>query len=93
GPNENPLPISMFDEKLEENLTTHITTYHMWHVSNSMLDNNIQLRIFPCTLTHAALNWFIELPTTSYHIFNALAMAILTNFQFPTQYKTITELM
>jgi len=36
-----PTDIPMFDGNLLEDLTTHITTYHLWCVSKYILDENI----------------------------------------------------
>jgi hypothetical protein len=88
-----PADIPKFDGKTGEDPTTHITTYHLWCISNSLLDDNIHLHIFPHTLTGNASKWFIELPTASFNNFNALAMDFLTHFQLPIRYKMGTELL
>lgn len=82
-----PIDIPKFDEKTREDPTTHITTYHLWCISNSMLDDSIKLHLLPCTFTENASKWFIELLTTSFSDFSALAMAFLTHFQLPIRYK------
>ena len=43
--------IPKFDGKNGEYPTNHITTYHLWCVSNSFLDDSLKLRLFPRTLT------------------------------------------
>ena len=57
--------ISKFDGRMGEDPTSHITSYHLWCVSNSMLDDSINLHIFPHNLTRNASKWFTEIPTTS----------------------------
>ena len=79
-PMKIPSDIPKFDGKPREDPTTHITTYHLWCVYNSMLDGRIQLHLFLCTLNCTTSNWFIELPTTSYQSYNALAMEFLIHF-------------
>ena len=55
--------------KTRDDPTNHITTYHMWCVSNSFLDDSLKLRLFPCTLTGHTAKWFIELPIASFYGF------------------------
>ena len=42
-----PTDIPKFEGKTGDNPTSHITTYHLWCVSNSMLDDSIKLHLFP----------------------------------------------
>ena len=67
--------------------TSHIATYHLWHVSKSILDDSIKLRLFPQTLTDNASKWFIELQTTSFRDFSTVAMEFLILFQLPIRYE------
>ena len=53
-PHKIPLEIPKFDDKIGEDPSMHITTYHLWCVSNSMLDDSVKLHILPCTLTKSA---------------------------------------
>ena len=46
-----PTGILKFEGKMGDDPASHITTYHLWCVSNSMLDDSIKLRLFPHTLT------------------------------------------
>lgn len=71
-----PSNIPKFIGKLGE----YLTTYHLWHVSNLMLDDSIQLHVFLCTLTNSTSKLFIELPTASHHNFIALSMAFFIHF-------------
>ena len=65
-----PTNIPKFDGKTGEDPANHITTYHLWCVSNSFLDDSIKLRLFPRTLTSNKAKWFIELSDASFLIFN-----------------------
>lgn len=88
-----PTNILKFEGKTGDDPTSHITTYHLWCVSNSILDDSIKLHLFPCTLTSNAAKWFIELPTSSFHDFGSLAMVFLTHFQLPIHYEMGTDLL
>ena len=46
-----PTDILKFEGKTGDDPTSHITTYHLWCVSNSMLDDLVKLLLFPRTLT------------------------------------------
>ena len=88
-----PTNIPKFDRKTGEDPANHITTYHLWCVSNSFLEDSINLWLFPRTLTDNAEKWFIELPSTSFFDFQSLAIAFLTRFQLPIWYETSTEIL
>ena len=88
-----PIDIPMFDGKTGEDPANHITTYHLWCVSNSFLDDSIKLWLFPRTLTGSAAKLFTELPDASFFDFQSLAITFLTHFQLPIWYKTGTELL
>jgi hypothetical protein len=88
-----PTDIPKFDRKTREDPANHITTYHLWCVSNSFLDDSIKLWLFPMTLTSNAAKWFIELSSASFFDFQLLAIAFLTHFQLPIRYKIGTELL
>jgi len=87
------MDIPKFDEKQGDDPGTHITTYHLWCVSNSMVDDSVQLCLFPRTLTGNVTKWYIELPCMSVNTFDALAMEFLKHFQLPIRYETGTELL
>lgn len=91
-PHKIPVDIPKFERKQGEDLGTHVTTYHLWCVSNSMVDDSVWLRIFPCTLTGNATKWYIELPR-AVNTFDTLAMEFLKHFQLPIRYETGTELL
>ena len=88
-----PTNILKFEGKMGDDPASHITTYHLWCVSNSMLDDLIKLCLFPRTLIGNATKWFIELPTSSFHDFGSLAMAFLTHIQLPICYEMGTNLL
>ena len=88
-----PTDIPKFDGKTGADLTNHITTYHLWCVSNSFLDDSIKLQLFPRTLTGNATKWFIELPSASFFDFQSLAITFFTHFQLPIRYETGIELL
>jgi hypothetical protein len=48
-PMKIPTDIPKFDGKTGEDPANHITTYHLWCVSNSFLDDSIKLWLFPHT--------------------------------------------
>ena len=92
-PHKLPSNIPKFEGKAGEDLQHHITTFHLWCTSNSLLDDSIQLRLFQRTLTRSTTKWYIELPTGSSYDFRSLAMAFLTHFQLPIRYEMGTELL
>ena len=61
-------------------------TFHLWCLSNIIIDNSIRLRLFERTLTGAAAKWYIELPQAKYPDFNSLAFMFLQYFQLPVRY-------
>lgn len=95
----HPVPVKIlinilkFEGKMVDDPTSHITTYHLSCISNSMLYNSIKLHLFPYTFTGIAAKWFIELPISSFCDFGSLAMAFLTHFQLPIFYETRTNLL
>ena len=70
-----PMDIPKFDGKTGEDPANHITTYHLWCVSNSFLDDSIKLRLFPRTLTNNTVKWVIKLPSAAFFDFQSLAIA------------------
>ena len=88
-----PIDILKFNRKTGEDLANHITTYHLWCISNSFLDDSIKLWLFPRTLIGNAVKWFIELPSAAFFNFQSLAIAFFTHFQLPIRYETGTELL
>ena len=88
-----PFHIPKFDGKPREDPKNHVMTFHLCCSSNSLMDGSIRLRLFQRTLTRIVAKWYIELPHYSFWDFDALAMAFLTHFQLPIQYKTCIYLL
>ena len=88
-----PNDIPKFKGKMGDEPFSHITTYPLWCVSNSMLDDSIKFCLFPHTLTGNATKWFIELPTSSFRDFGSLSMALLTHFQLLISYEMGMDLL
>ena len=88
-----PSDIPKFNRKQEDDPAAHITTFHLWSISNSMLDDSVRLLLFPRTLTGHAAKWYIELPRTAINTFGALATEFLKKFQLPIRFETRTELL
>lgn len=61
-PHYIPTYIPMFAVKQGYDTETHVTTYHLFYVSNSMIEDSIYTKHFPHTLTINATKWEIELP-------------------------------
>lgn len=92
-PHKIPVDILTFEGKQGDDLGTHVTTYHLWCVSNSMVDESIWLWLFPCKLIGNATKWYIKLPCTSINTFGTLAMEFLKHFHLPVHYETGMELL
>lgn len=71
----------------------NITTYHLWCVSNSLLDDSIFILLFPHTLANNTLKWFINFSTTSFNSFTTLVMSFLTHFKLHIWYEIGTKIM
>ena len=82
-PHKLPFDISKFESKPGEDPQHHITSFHLWCTSNSLLDDLIRLILFQRTLTGFEEKWYIEMPTYFFYDFCSLAMAFLTHFQLP----------
>jgi hypothetical protein len=78
-----PSDIPKFDGKPGEDPNNHVMTFHLWCSSNSLMDDSICLCLFQRTLTGSATKWYIELQHGSFQDFNSLAMAFLTDFNYP----------
>ena len=75
-----PSDYPKFNGKAKEDPQAHVMTYHLWCFSNSYVDDSFSIHLFQRTLTGAVAKWYIELPRSTYHDFNSLAMAFLTHF-------------
>ena len=61
-PTKLPSNTPKFEGKPREDLSEHVTTFHLWCSSNSLHDDSIRLRLFQCILIRSVLKWYIELP-------------------------------
>lgn len=75
-----PIDILNFVGKTREDPIMHITTYHLWCVSNSLLDDSMHIQHFPHTLTNNTSKCFIELLSTLFNSFSTLEIAFLMHF-------------
>ena len=92
-PTKLPSDILKFEAKAGEDPTDHITTFHLWCSSNSLMDDSIRLRLFQRTLTGVAAKWYIELPGNYFVNFERLAITFLNHFQLLVRYETGTEML
>jgi len=75
-----PSDIPNFEGKQGDDLATHVTTYHPWSASNSMVDDSIWLKLFLHTLIGNTTKWYIELPRAAVNTFGALVTKFLKHF-------------
>ena len=92
-PAKLPSDILKFEGKLGEDLSEHVTTFHLWCSSNSLHEDSIRLRLFQRTLTGPAMKWYIEIPRGEFIVFDDLAMTFLNHFQLPVRYDVGTKLL
>jgi hypothetical protein len=81
-PTKLPSDIPKFEGKTCEDLSDHVTNFHLWFSLNSLNDDSICLSIFQCTLMGVASKWYIELPGETYGTFNQMVLVFLNHFQF-----------
>lgn len=87
-----PTNIPKFNGNTRENPANHITTYHLWCVSNSFFDDLIKLLLFPRTLTGNTVKWFIDIPSTLFFDLDTLNMIHLGIWAWhPLNRKTSCE--
>ena len=79
-PTKLPSDIPKFEGKLGEDLSEHVTIFHLWCSSNSLHQDSICLRLFQCTLIGPATKWYIEIPRGAFALFDDLAMNFLNHF-------------
>ena len=92
-PTKFPSDIPKFEGKPNEVPGDHVTTFHLWCLSNYLRDDSIQLHMFQCTLIGSAAKWYIDLDHSRYSTFGELAMVFLNHFQLPVRYDVSTELL
>jgi hypothetical protein len=88
-----PSDIPKFGGKPGEDPNNHVMTFHLWCLSNSVMDDSIHLHLFRCTLTGSTEKWYIELQCGYFQDFISLAMTFLTHFQLPIKYETDKKLL
>ena len=69
-PTKLPSDIPKFKGKPGEDLSEHVTTFHLWCSSNSLHQDSIHLRLFQHTLTGPTVKWYIELPSGAVALFD-----------------------
>ena len=92
-PTKIPSDIPKFEDKLGEDPSEHVTTFHLWCSSNSLHQDSIFLRLFQCTLTGPTTKWCIELPREAFAFFDDLVMTFFNHFQLLVRYDVGTELL
>lgn len=92
-PSKIPSDCLKFNLKAKEDPKAHVMTYHLWCSSNSYVDASIHLHLFQRTLIGTTAKWYIDLPRSTYHDYNSLAMAFLTHFHLSIRYETCTYLL
>ena len=92
-PTKLPSDIPKFESKAGECPQNHIMTFHLWCLSNSIIEYSIRMRLFQRTLTGATAKWYIKLPQAKYPDFNSLAFMFLQYFQLPVRYDEGVEIM
>jgi hypothetical protein len=88
-----PSDIPKFKGKPNEDPGDHVTTFHLWCLSNSLRDDSVNLCLFQRTLIESATKWYIELDCSRYSFFSDLEMVFLNHFQLPVRYDVGTELL
>ena len=69
-PTKIPSDIPKFEEKSGEDLSEHVTTFHLWCSSNSLHQDSICMRLFQRTLIGPSAKWYIELPRGDFALFD-----------------------
>jgi hypothetical protein len=92
-PTKLPSNIPKFDSRSGEDPNNHVMKFHIWCLSNSLMDYSIRLRIFQCTLMGSTTKWYIEFLQGFLNDFNTLAMAFLTHYQWPIQCEVGTKIL
>jgi hypothetical protein len=92
-PTKLPSNIPKFEGKTGEDSSDHVTTFNLWCLSNSLNDDSICLRLFPCTLMGVATKWYIDIRGGTYRNFNQIVLFFLNHFQFSVCYDVGIELL
>ena len=92
-PTKIPLDIPKFEGKADKCPQNHIMLFHMWCLSNIIVDDSIKLRLFQRTLIGATAKWYNELTQASYPDFTLLAFMFLQYFQIPVRCDKGVEIL
>ena len=92
-PTKLPSDIPKFEGKVGERPQNYFMTFHLWCLSNNIVDNSIRLRLFQCTLIGVAAKWYIETPQAKYLDFKSLAFMFLQYFQLLVRYDEGVEIL
>lgn len=92
-PNTLPSNIPKFEGNPREDHINYVRSFHMWHSSNSIIEDTIRLRLFQCMPTRDVAKWYVDKPESTHSNFVTLAKYFFTYFQLPLYYDTSTELL
>lgn len=90
-PTELLLDIPKFEGK--EDPSNHVTTFHLWCSSNSIIEDFMIHSLFQRTLTGIVAKWYTELPLGAHTTFAPIATVFLTFFQLPIRHDTGVEVI
>ena len=89
-PHNLPSDIPKFEGKNGEDPEEHVTTFHLWHFSNSLNHDSVRLQLFQLTLMGPTAKLYIEFPRGTYQTFNDLALTFINQFQLSVHYDAGT---
>jgi hypothetical protein len=92
-PTKRPSRIQKFEGRTGEDISDHVTIFHLLFSSNSVNNDYIQLILFQCTLIGVSTKWYIKLPRGAYKTFNQLVLVFLNDFQLLVRYDVGIELL
>ena len=84
-PTKLPSDIPKFEGKAGECPQNHIMAFHLWCLSNSIIDDSIRLRLLQGALIGVVAKWYTELLQAKYLDFNSLAFMFL-------QYNSLSDM-
>ena len=66
--------------KTQEHPENHVMIFHIWCLSNSLMDDSIILRLIQRNLTGMEMKWYIDPPRDYFQTFKVGAMDFLNHF-------------
>jgi hypothetical protein len=78
-----PSDIPKFEGKAGDDPANHVMTFHLWCLSNNIMEYSVRLHLFQCTLIGPSAKWYVEEKSGSHSTFESLAKAFLNFFQLP----------